>query len=210
MKNLKTTTSILAVILLAIGLAGCSSNQTTPDNSTATEVSNSYDEFPQVTVKAGNNFNFDYYVTSTKISETITDSILQKELKPKGKYLIVEFSATNKGKTEEFGNKPVMQLEYNDQVVEADVAASAAEEENVGLKSYTTEKVKTDRKGKYVKVFDLENYDSNVKTAKFNIMLPEEKASGSIEITVPTILGMESNTESAQTPESATTVEVTE
>lgn len=184
---------VFAGTLVTILFTAClGQSDTTPANdSRPTEVSESYSEFPQVSITNNGSFNFDYYVTSTKISESITDNVFQKELAPKGKYLVVEFSAMNKGATEEFGNLPLVQLEYNGKTIDSDLAASAAEEDNIGLKSYTTEKVKPNRKGKYVKVFDLENYDANVKTAKLNFNLEAGKATGSIEITVPSIVTVE-------------------
>lgn len=157
------------------------------------EASESYAEFPQVSISNKGNFNFDYYITSSKISEGVTDTAFQKELTPKGKYLVVEFSAMNKGTTEEFGNSPLVQLEYNGKTIDADLAASAAEEENIGLKAYTTEKVKPNRKGKYVKVFDLENYDATINTAKLILNLENGKAMGSIDLTVPAIVTMQEN-----------------
>lgn len=152
-----------------------------------TEATESYSEFPQTNITDKAKFNFDYYVTSSKISDSIMDNVFQKELKPKGKYLVIEFSGVNKGAAEEFGNLPLFQLEYNGKTFDADLAASAAEEDNAGLKAYTTEKVKPNRKGKYVKVFDLDNYDANAKTTKLSINLQAGKATGGIEVTVPTL-----------------------
>lgn len=186
---MKTKFLILATIT-TLTFSACLSqptDETKPEDNKPTEATESYSEFPQVNVTNKGKFNFDYYVTSTKVSESITDNVFQKQLTPKGKYLVVEFSAVNKGSSEEFGNLPLVQLEYNGKTFDADLAASVAEEDNAGLKSYTTEKVKPNRKGKYVKVFDLENYDTNAKTAKLTFNLEGGKATGSIEITVPAL-----------------------
>lgn len=171
-KTTKVIGLLLSTLLIASLLSGCgTTEEVAEDLPRIVEVSPDQSGFPHVFVDDGDSFIFDYRVTGAKFVDSITDTVFKKSLTPKGKYLVVEFSAVNRSQNEEYGNLPLFQLDYNGKVFDSEINASVAEQDNIGLTAYTTEKVRSARKGKYVKVFDLDNYDESVSTFKFLIDL---------------------------------------
>ena len=177
------------ILVLSIGLllaaslfSGCLGQN--DDSPRIVEVADDESGFPAVFVDDGNSFIFDYKVTGAEFVDSISDTQFQKLITAEsGKFLVVKFSAINRSKVEEYGNKPDFKAKYNNEEFSPQATASSAEELNEGVKEYAAEKVKSARKGKYVKVFEVTNYDESIQNFSFEIDGPGE-ADGAIEVDV--------------------------
>lgn len=181
-KKLKIAGIIIGTFLISSTLGGCFfGGEEVQKDTRVLPIDEEVIEFPRVLVDDKSNFVFDYRITNASLSDQIADETFEKTFKPKGKYLVVEISAFNRSQVEEFGNLPLVTIDYNGQSFNADADASEVKAEIDGASSYITKKIESGKKGKYIKVFDLENYDPNVKNFTVNFDYMSGKAKGSVQ-----------------------------